>query len=632
MADRVAFGKGREEDCRQWMRHELDRALTSRSKLEQTWRDWLDLYRAPLDQGTANFPFVGAHDLIVPVAAMNIDPILARWMSNIHAADNVWTLRALNERWTPIAKPLQDYLTWLDRMILRMWDVDYRVFLETLKLGTGIYKVGWRYETRKVMGYDAAKRRTKMVRTLNKPFVDQVHLANFLLPPEARAIDPDAQGGAVWVAERHRVTPAQLRAMGKGQEPFLPNFDAAAIEKIIGYEESADTTHQQKVTALDQQGAALSLYNKPVELWEVHARFDTSGNGYDDDVIVFFHKPSVTILRATYPVLPYRPYSAIRYLRGDGFYGIGICEQAEVWQRTISRVLNFDLDKILLSNAPMLAVKEGANVVPDEPIFPGKQWHLSNPKEDLVPFFLTAPGSFDIAQIRAYLTDQVKQRTGLTDLQFGTVGALPSRTPATTVQSLLQEGNTRLDLSIKDLRESGLSEVGLRVLQSLQQQATDVAGNPDAQQYLQLANLVLGTPEGGLVSQALMMPSEAIELGVGVALTATSGMNNKELMRQSNLALIQIVSQLAPGFIQLAQITQMGGPVGQVALQLFNGGRELLQRLLEQFDIRNPEEIVPTLASNLQALQSLNGGQQISPLGLGAGGGGAQGMGGFGGA
>jgi len=634
VADRVVFGPGRLGACREYLTHELTRTLGQRSALEATWRSWLELYRAPGDRGESHFPFEGASALTVPVAAMNVDPILARWMKTIHAADNLWTLAPLNERWMPSAKPLQDYLTWIDRMQLKMWDVNYRTFMETLKLGTGIYKTGWTFQRRQKWGYDAQKTRVRLLETTNRPFVDQVHLANFMLPTEARSIDPDAQAGAPWVAERHTWRPAQLRLLARGQEPVLPNFDRDGVERIIQHAQTSLPSYDLKVAALDQLSTSSSARREsPVEVWEVHLRFDTTGNGMEEDVVVFYHVPTQELLRATYEPMAFRPYNAIRYMRSEGFYGIGICEMAEVWQKITSRVLNFDVDKILLSNAPMLAVKEGANVVPDEPIFPGKQWHLTNPRDDILPLFLTAPGSFDIAALRAYLGDQTKQRVGLTDLQFGTVGALPSRTPATTIQSLLAEGNTRLDLMIADLRESGLSEVGLRVLQHLQTQANDPVNNPEASAYVTLAPMILGMPEGAYVAQALQIPSESIENGIGVSLTATSGTSNKELMRQSKLSLIQITSQLAPGFIQLAQlITQMPGtPVAQVAEQLFKGGASLLQDLLEQFDVRNTEDIVPQLAANLSALQSLGAGQSISPVGLGGGGGPAQGGGGFGG-
>lgn len=627
MADPVKFAPGREGDLRNWLQYEVKRATSQRSALERTWRDWLELYRAPIERGISHYPFEGASAVTIPVAAMNVDPILARWMKTLHAAENLWTLAPLNERWLQVAKPLQDYLTWIDKMQLKMWDVNYRAFLECLKLGTAVYKTGWRFEQKRTVGYNRFKQRTRLLTTLSQPFVDHVHLTNFLLPSESRTIDPDAQAGAPWVAERHLWRPAQLRVLAKGQEPFLPNFDSRAVQAVISWAETSLPDYELKVAELD--GLTTSApwkHEAPLEVWEIHARFDTTGDGMEDDIVAFFHVPTMTLLRATYADMPFRPYSVIRYMRGEGFYGRGICEQAEVWQKTISRITNFDIDKILLSNAPMLAVKEGANVVPDEPIFPGKQWHLNDPSKDIMPLFLTAPGSFDIQAARAYLWEQAKQNIGLTDLQFGAVGSLPSRTPATTIQSLLQEGNTRLDLSITDLRESGLSEVGMRVMQHLQTQANDSVNNPSASQYVQLAPMILGMPEGMYAAQALAIPSESIETGIGVALTATSGTSNKELMRQSKLSLIQITSQLAPGFIQLAQlISQMPGtPAAQVAEQLFRGGATLLRDLLEQFDVRNTEDIVPQLAANLNALQAMGAGQPFSPLAGGNGAGGPQ--------
>ena len=61
--------------------------------------------------------------------------------------------------------------------------------------------------------------------------------------------------------------------------------------------------------------------------------------------------------------------------------------------------------------------------------------------------------------------------------------------------SLLQEGNRRPDLTIKDMRYEGLSTVGLRLLQLSQQfmgSVEDVGG----QRLLQLAVQSLGMPEG----------------------------------------------------------------------------------------------------------------------------------------
>lgn len=615
MADTVAWTPERKKECAAWLYEDIMRAQGARSELEDDWRGYLELYRAPQAKGVAHFPFEGASARTFPLAAMNVDPIWARYVANIHAPINLWSVAALNENWIKAAKPLQDYLTWIDQHILHMWDVNMRVFQEMCKLGTSIYKTSWLFARRRKMGYDAQKRRTRLVETINQPMVDHVHIANFLVPPEANSIDPDAQSGAVWCAERHRLTPNALRAMGRGQEPFLPNFDAEAVAEALKFEESSVTKHQQTVKELDKLSSALNMTKgRPIEFYEVHARFDTQGNGLDDDIVVFLHLPTQQVLRATYATLPMRPYSAVRYLRGDGFYGIGVCEQAKVWQDTISDILNFNIDKILLSNAPMLRVTPGANVVPDEPIFPGKQWHVG--KDELEAFFLTSPGSFDIQTLISFLQESAKQRTALTDLQQGTVGSLPSRTPAMTVQALLQEGNTRFDMSIKDIRVGGLGEVGLRVLQLLQQQSLDSLNNPDGAAYIDLARVILGQPEGEEAARALQIPFEAVELGVGVTLTATSGQNNKELMKQSNLALLQLYSQMAPQFLQLAQVIQMGGAPAATAMEIFKGGAQLMGNVLEQFDIRNPEDILPSLQALLGAQQQMGpGGQgQISPM------------------
>ena len=626
MTDRVRWGAGRRKAFQDWLSYEIQRVRSQRDALEKTWRVYLELYRAPEAKGIRRFPFEGASNRTFPLAAMTLDAVLPRYMRTLHAQENVFTLQALNERWVPVAKPLQDYLAFLDHNILNLWSVNYRVFDEMLKLGTGILKTGWRFEAHRVTGYDASLARTQVIRQINQPTVDHVPLAHFLVPPEAISLDPDDQGGACWVAERQRFRPYALAAMAKAQEPFLPNFDPAGTAEVLKYEESAPTEHQQKVSELDQLPATTSLqWQRPIELYEVHARFDTSGNGFEDDIVAVFHEPSLTLLRATYNPWAHgkRPYHVVRYRRGDGFYGIGVCEQAKMWQDTISDVLNFDIDKILLTNAPMLAFKEGANVLPNEQIFPGKLWPLSDPKNDLAPIFLAAPGNYDLNSLMAFLQEGAKQRTGVTDLQFGTVGAIPSRTPATTIQALLQEGNTRFDMSLQDVRLSGLNHVGLQVLQLLQQQAGNVVNNPDGKKYVALAAMVLGEPEGRYVATALQLPFEAIETGIGVQLTATSGTANKELAKQNQLALLQLYSQLGPQFLQLAQLIQAqpGTPAAEVATQLFRGGAEFMTRLMEQFDVRNVDELVPNVQSLISATAAAGNGQQFNPLmtGMGAG-------------
>jgi hypothetical protein len=131
----------------------------------------------------------------------------------------------------------------------------------------------------------------------------------------------------------------------------------------------------------------------------------------------------------------------------------------------------------------------------------------------------------------------------------------------------------------------------------------------------------------------LTAPLEDAALGVGVSITATSGSANKEVERQGYLSLLQLAAQLYPQFIQslaaVPQLMQVSPAAAEAAVKSANGLQELFQRLLEQYDIRNPEEILPLTdqagdaALQQGAIAGLMGGAAGPQPGPGGGAGGA---------
>jgi len=614
MADAIRWGKGRDDQFRQWLTADLRHALDARAGLERQWLAWLDMYRSA-PPAVARWPFEGAANETIPAIATDTDQLYAKFMQTVHAAPNLWSLSPLNERWVHTSKPLQDFLTLLDTQVLHMYNVDKRALLELCKLGTCIYKTGWTFERRRRRMRDAEGKAIDTIVTRSVPFVDHVRLADFLLPPEAFAIDPDAQGGATWVAERLRVTPDRLRMLAEAQEPNLPNIGKEALEEILRYEERALTLYDTAVVQRDYQRrfrnetpietplkhevlgtATAGLRLRQIELWEVHVRYPAQNGEVYDDLVILWHHPTSRIVRAT--LNPYdhgqRPYEAVRYFPGEGFYGIGIAEQKEMFQRVLSRLVNYATDGAMLSNTIMLGAKAGANILPDEPIYPSKVWITDgNPRDDLFPIqTLRQDGGID--RLISLFQTYGERRTGVSDIQLGSMNELPGRTPATTMVSLLQEGNRRPDLTIKEMRNEGLSRVGLRVVQLIQQYLTSTQ-DVGQEGLLKVLTSSLGMPEGMLLAEQLTMPAEPVELGIGVTLTASSGSSNKEVDRQNALALLQLAGQVGP---QLVQFTQMaaqfpGTPVAAVAQGVFNGLLELFGRVLEQHDVRDPEAIIP---------------------------------------
>lgn len=592
-----------------WIDEELTHARGARQGLERKWRQYLELYRAPADQPKARFPFEGAANFMLPVIATDTDQLYASFMQTIHAPENLWTTQPLNESWVGAAKPMQDFLQLLDHRLLKMYAVNKRAMLEMVKLGTAIYKTHWHYEDRLISSFASDGPRTvRRVRSI--PVVDHVRLADFLLPPHALDINPEAQAGAEWVAERLRLHPSRLLALATASEPLLPNFGKAAVERIVQFYESTQTEYASKVRELDYDKRARiavdwekstdgesargggGVRTREVELWEIRARVQTAGDRWDD-IVVWYHQPTRTLLRDIYDDSPFgRPYDVIRYFPSDGFFGIGVAEQMEMFQRSMSDVFNFMHQNMLLGNSIGIAARAGANIGPGEPIYPGMvKLTDGNPKDEFMPFKLgdINPG---IVQTFSLLQSLANRRDGVSDLQLGQIDTLPSRTPATSVLSLLQEGKRRPDLTIKDLRYEGLSAVGLKVLQLLQYhigQRTDQASGS----YLRLAVESLGMPEGAEVAKKLAMPLEDVQLGLAVQLTATSGSQNKDVAQQKYATLMQLATQTAQAVMQFQATALQMPALAPVATTATNALKELFTRLLEQYDIPNVDQIVP---------------------------------------
>lgn len=619
--DSVKWGVGKKERFCSWIDFEIQYALGARGGLERQWREWLVQYRPSAKNILKSFPYEGAAGYSLPLTAGDVDPMYASLMQTIHASDDVWSVQSLNERWDDAAKPMQDFLTWLDKSILKMYRVNKRAILEMVKLGTAIYKTGWTYEKRPYRTYSPEGKWTQVNRLVSRPFVEHVSLPDFLMPPQATAIQPDDQGGASWCAERIRTDVQRLRSIANASAPEqYPMIAKDDLERVLAFEELTQTQHQAQILALDYVKKAAQPHQtferdnavgssspadgfgahvREVELYEIHARFPTTGDS-EDDIVVWYHRPTRTVLRAIGQPFHHgqRPYEAIQYFPSDGFYGIGMCEQDELFQTLTSELFNFTVDNVLLVNSRTYAASAGSGIAPGEPIFPGKIFITDgDPRQNLVDMKMSEVYP-SLPNLIEFVENMRRLRNGVSDIQKGDIQSLPSRTPASSLQSLLAEGKRRPDLTVKDMRYNGLGIIGLRMIQLLQQ----YIGRPGtqsvgAEQYLQLAIEVLGQPAGALVAEKLRTPLEDAALGLGVSINAVSSSANKDMKQQQLQNLLALhATQIGPVVMQSVQTAMQaqGTPLADTALSVAQGLSNLYTKLLEYDDItHDPESIVP---------------------------------------
>jgi len=588
MPQSVSWGKGRKAAFEQWFAQELHNALADRQGVERKWADWMEQYDAPR-RAAADFPFPGASNEELPLTAMHFEPVLAQFIQSIHAPRNIWTAIDLSGQFTDSVNAITEYLTVIDQLFLKMRRVNQRAFPDLILLGTAAWHPTWLFERRKQKKYDENLNVITETVIINQPTVQHLPLGDFIWPANAWDIDPDAPvAPARWVGHRIKLTENQLRARAKGQEPFLPNYDSAITKTVLTRESEEEEIVEGKTRDIDELRPS---FDRKIELFEIECRWDVDGDGIDEDVIVVWYQKMGVILRAIHNPWMHgkRLYEVEQYIKTFSLLGKGIASMDEMMQAVGSKILNAQIDNVLLANTRMFGFPQGAMIRPDEPIYPGKGWPLG-PGEKIQEIKMgeVYPSLFQV--LREIIT-MGEQRTSVSELRQGDISGLPSRTPATSVLSLLREGNKKFDMIMGNMRAGALANIGKRVFQMIAQRHQ--GGDS---KWAALAREKLGEEDAAKVISALDEPMVVLEDGLGFEMTATSGQVNKEVEKQSLIGLAQFLAQAYPQMNQAAQLMGDQQLAAQTAVSTFNGGREVLMRLLEAFDIQNPERYLPPAA------------------------------------
>ena len=613
--EKVIWKKGRKEAFRTWFSEQLFNTIGDRGALEAKWRNQLIQWRAQVvGDGIGDVPFVGASDIDMPLTAMHTDPVSADFIQTLHAPANFWTITASRPDLVDSAKPLQEFLNLYEKQFLKMRQINSKVLFDVIIHGTGIYKDLILHERKKVRDYNEAGEIESITKIKFQHTIQHVPLTDFYMPANAISIDADDPvRPAAWVAHRFNITRPQFDLRKNSESPYLPNYDKVEAS-VVG---QWDQDIQNDDILLEQQRLEDDYQpwrDQKIRLYEVWARFDVDGDGIEEDIVVVWHHGTNRILRTTFNPFIHgkRPFEAVQYLPSGGFYGMGMAEIDEWAQITASRLMNSMVDSSFLANSIMLGVPAGANIAPDEPFYSGKVFPLG-PNEKITPITMGQPHPGMMNNIQAFM-QWSEQRTAVSELRQGDISQLPSRTPATSVLSLLQESNQRFDMILANMREPGMNNLGIRTLQNL------VQISKDDPRWISQAMLWLGEVDGAKVVEILQGPVHKVESDFGVSVSATSSKANKEVEKQNLIFLSQLMQTIYPQLMQFAQAIEpiQPGTTQAVVMSAFQGTVELQKRLLEAHDIQNPEEYVPALPEQQIPQPGIGGGQPQQQLGPGA--------------
>jgi hypothetical protein len=581
----------RADDLLWYLIQELRRTMSDRAIQESNWERWEKVYRARPSQEKKDFPWVGASNLVVPIAATDVETLFSRMMGLLFEPQNLWSITAQRPDMVDFAAATQEFMQWAQHNEIKPYRDVGNWLLEMHKLGTGVMKQRYTRDFKKVFEWREIGQQTwqqQAVILLNDhPTLNHVRLWDYYLPAGFPRIQD-----APWCAERIRLTWMQF--MNRVKQGIYVNAD-----KIGSWFFNPPVNRvQQRMDDLSQYRASI---NQQMELYEFWLDYDIDGDGWDEALICTIHLDQQVYVRLDFN--PFfnqeKPYSAGCFMPDvNSFYGIGLCEMLDHFQEEITAMHNQRIDNGTVANSQMYAVKkDNLNIRKNERAYPGKFIPMNDPKNDIVPIALGAGMGSALAaavESESVTRQEAQRRTGVNDYVQANASPSVGYGAAYTTQQMLLQSDKRFGETLRSVR-GVLDESGTRILELYQQYWQ--GGKPFIAQ---------GPTDGQLTSMVLKFPTDLIRAGLKVTVTAIDSNTSKEAQIRTTTLVFQTLSQFYMQYMQL--LSYIGNPqipphVQQVAMQAAEGGAVLMRRLLELYGQQDYERMIPELQGGANVQQ-----------------------------
>jgi hypothetical protein len=552
---------------------ELSDAESERQDSMHDFARWRRKYRTKFPEWPKDWPIANSSQITIPVIKTAVHTLTSRVYQTVMAADPILSYRTKNEEYQDFAINYEEFfgLYCTDRLDLE--DTLDTVVTETIKLGTAIVEVTTKTDKRALMQYDGLTKSYKKIikEVYNGPIVYHFPIEDFW----CRIGYQDIQT-APWCGKEIRVTWSQIKDMALSGE--LNPDDINKVWKLP--RQHNESLHGTRVEEQIEDREPMDW--QQYRLFELSVRWDVDGDGLDEELLVYFHWESRTLLRRKFNTFRNgrRPWIVFRYLRvPHRLYGEGMAEILEHLQEEISTIHNQRIDNATVANLQIILVKKLIRgLSPGDRLWSGKIVKADAADVGTLRLGEIYPSTVNNEQIAQ---QYAKEISGVGDNITGSNQPV-TRTTATAQLSMLEEANRRFDKPIKSIRKSVL-ELG--------KHCTDILA--DYGTY-GLAEAWLGDEKGRIVEQGLADPRTFEPGNVRVQVKSTKSSVNREVEFQSAVAVMNMVVQMGQQFMQLAQMANPQA-AGVVAHELVQALREPWKKVMQYSDSQNTDEALSVL-------------------------------------
>ena len=610
--------------------HERIQALTdgSRQLFQTKLPEWRRLYEARPLERNRQFPFENASNLVVPIIGIHCDTLHARIMASLWKTKPLFYSKlygVYDKDMDPVRQAWEDYLVYeaTEPEELNLYETESEWVSEIVRYGTSTLKVvnTQRYEDYFQPAGDSNGGNFFRRTIYDGPCPQKLAYQDFLIPENIPH----------WQQADIKIHIARLTYYDLMQRKQYGVYDEEAFKVVAA---QPDRTSPDYVTKQRQDDADARTSSQGYREWDIHEcwfSWKAVSGDFTPKVIVWYHFKSNTLLRAVYDFYPDQPFVMGRLLyRDDSIRGYGLCETLGQFQEELSVIHNQRRDNQTVANTkvwrvdPNSKLHEGYKVYPGamlpadvgeiEPLTQGEVSQLSIEEEKL---------SIDLAERRSGVSPPMQ------GMGAGSAQGKRGVYSAAGTLSLLQEGNRRTDSTIADIRYAHA-----RLGQILSRQYAFLG--------LDSKKLAFFGTQADLIREA----ASYVKSGkLGLTVNASSASVNKEIEKQNDLMLTQIINkhyQSIGQLIQSIQSVQTSPAVKDYFQHVIDASNKLMRGILRNFDRDDSEILIPEVNLNAGKQQPGSDGnrpsivpqvQNSAPAEVGGGAGApamAQGLAGFG--
>jgi len=605
----VKMSENAQEQLKRYLR---DRVRSIRSGLKELHENrlvkWRKMYEAIPAERTREFPFHNASNLVVPVIAIHSDTLLARVMSAVFKTKPMWVSRVLGavqgDEHLAMRNAFEEFLQFcgLEPAELDLYRIYHEWFGEAIRVGTSVIKSPWEKDVEDQAlpaGDGLGKIDWEAVTLYEGPRPEKLAFEDFGAPPSAKTLEQAD-------FKYHRIRYQRYKLEERAARGF---FDKDAVKQIMSM---PDRTQQDFVQAQkERDSAAKTVHGYGYAEWDVYeCWFRYRFGDYFTRMIAWYHEKSNTILRLFHNYYPDEPFIMARlFYRDDMLFGYGFAETLEMLQEEVSQIHNGRRDNMTVANSRIWRVNPDSKLHKGYRIYPSAM--LPAEKDEIEPLAHGELSPIAIEEERLTL-ELAEKRSGVSAPQQGYgAGTNTKRGVYTAIGtlSLLQEGNSRTDLNITDIRYANTKAGRLFA----RQYAFFGAGEERLEMF--------GAEKAKLIEQAL----EGLrKKKLALPIYSSTASVNREVEKQNDLMLTNIMLRhysTITTMLQTVQNAMLPQEVRTYVGEATKAANGLMKLVLQHFGYDEVERLVPEPPKPPAATGAGAGGTPVGGAGAGAAGG-----------